>query len=67
MTEAAMCELSSIGAEIDNLSGGEKATIEVASGDIFKTIRLLETHDLRLVSVTPQQETLEDAFVRLAA
>lgn len=67
MTEAAMCELSSIGTEVNTSVEGAKATIEVASGDIFKTIRLLESHDLRLVSVTPQQETLEDAFVRLAA
>jgi len=67
MTDAALGGLSGLGADIDVRPDADRVTIEVASKDVFNAIRLLEAHDLRLVSVTPRQETLEDAFVRLAA
>ncbi|MDO8588708.1 MAG: ABC transporter ATP-binding protein [Armatimonadota bacterium] len=73
ISNAALEELSSIGIEVGAESaedeGGrrERTLLRVASGQVFNALRVLEAHDAQLLSVTPEQETLEDAFMRLAA
>ena len=44
-----------------------KVLIEAPPAQVFDVIRVLEEHSLPLVSVQPLAETLESAFLRLAA
>jgi hypothetical protein len=73
MSDEALRDLLRLGAELgENGSAGAvkpngQVTFQVASKHVFDAIRVLESHNAPLLSVTPQQETLEDAFLRLAA
>ena len=73
MTDAARQDLSRLGAEVAAdgstrmVEAREQVAFQVASDRVFDAIKVLEAHNLPLLSVTPQQETLEDAFLRLAA
>jgi ABC-2 type transport system ATP-binding protein len=73
MTELARIALARLGAQVsvepsaDEASGRDCAIIRVAADGVFSAIRILEEHELPLTSVAREQETLEDAFMRLAA
>ena len=45
--------------------GGERATVLVPEGMVYKVLGLLERRQAKLIAVTPQRETLEEAFLRL--
>ena len=44
---------------------GAGASLRVPAGMVYRVMRLLESRRARLVAVSPQRETLEDAFLRL--
>jgi len=44
---------------------GSRARLLVPQKVVYRALGLLETHRARLVAVSPQRETLEDAFLRL--
>ena len=44
---------------------GTGASLRVPAGVVYKVMGLLESRRARLVAVSPQRETLEDAFLRL--
>jgi len=73
ITEPAAQQLLSLGAKVrvEKTSaedgGRARVTLSVAADRVFDTIRVLEANDLPLLSVVSEQETLEDAFLRLAA
>ena len=46
-------------------SGTGGACLRVPAAAVYKVMGLLETRRARLVAVSPQRETLEDAFLRL--
>lgn len=46
---------------------GDVATIEAPHDEVYQVTHILEEHGLPLVSVIPSAETLEAAFLRLAA
>lgn len=46
-------------------AGETGATLRVPSALVYRVLGLLEQRRARLVAVTPQRETLEDAFLRL--
>ncbi len=46
-------------------SGEGRANLSVPPGMVYKVMGLLEQRRARLVAVSPQRETLEDAFLRL--
>ena len=49
-----------------SLSGGG-ATLRVPAAIVYKVMGLLEVRRARLIAVSPQRETLEDAFLRLVS
>ncbi len=56
--------------QIEDLGGavepsGAGTSLRVPAGAVYKVMRLLESRRARLVAVSPQRETLEDAFLRL--
>ena len=64
-TPAAQEAFSTLGATYERIEG--EVCIIVPREKVFEAIRLLEQHELPLISVVAHRETLEDAFIRLAA
>jgi len=64
LTPSAEAALAAIGVHIDKAN---QALIQASENHVFTVIRLLEDAGLPLISVTPNAETLETAFLRLAA
>jgi ABC-2 type transport system ATP-binding protein len=67
--DTARADLIQLGAEISSEAGPRdvRTIIRVSSEHVFTAIHTLEVHNIQLLSVAPDQETLEDAFMRLAA
>lgn len=57
--------LEALGATFDRGEG--EMCVTVPAERIFDAVRILEQHDLLLISAVAQRETLEEAFLRLAA
>jgi len=64
LTPIAERELQKLGVEWDC---GHEVTIECTPDQVYAVLRALETGSVPLNSVTPSSETLEGAFLRLAA
>jgi len=72
MTDAARSDLTSVGAQVstaesDENNSRDQAEVRVDIDCVFVAIHILEQHGLTLASLSREQETLEDAFLRLAA
>ena len=55
------------GGEVEQSAIGGAAILRVPAGIVYKVMGLLEQRRARLVAVSPQRETLEDAFLRLVS
>ena len=53
------------GGAVEQAGSGGGATLRVPASAVFKVMGLLESRRARLIAVSPQRETLEDAFLRL--
>ena len=53
------------GGVVEQSGIGGAASLRVPAAAIYKVMGLLESRRVRLVAVSPQRETLEDAFLRL--
>lgn len=58
-------EVETLGGRWESLEETGRTNLLVPSGLVYRVLGLLESHRTRLVSVLPQRETLEDAFLRL--
>ena len=53
------------GGKVEPSASGSGATLRVPASVVYKVMGLLEARRARLIAVSPQRETLEDAFLRL--
>ena len=53
------------GGRVEQSPSGGAATLRVPASLVYKVMGLLESRRARLIAVSPQRETLEDAFLRL--
>ena len=53
------------GGVVEQSGNGSAASLRVPASAVYKVMGLLESRRARLVAVSPQRETLEDAFLRL--
>lgn len=58
-------EVSTLGGRLEPLAEPGRSSLLIPSALVYKVLGLLESRRARLVSILPQQETLEDAFLRL--
>jgi ABC-2 type transport system ATP-binding protein len=58
-------EISTLGGRIEAQSDSDRSNLLIPSALVYRVLSLLETRRAKLVAVLPQQETLEDAFLRL--
>ncbi len=63
--EALAAQVQPWGGTVETDSEGRRAKVFVPSEAVYRVLHLLEQKRARLVAVTPQRETLEDAFLRL--
>jgi ABC-2 type transport system ATP-binding protein len=66
VTDEAIERLSTIG-ECALEEGADRAVVRVDTSKVFDALKAVEAYNMTLISVAPQQETLEDVFMRLAA
>ena len=62
--EVLTAQITDWGGSVETAGEGS-ASLRVPSALVYKVMGLLESRRARLVAVTPQRETLEDAFLRL--
>ena len=55
------------GGWVEQSPSGSAATLRVPASLVYKVMGLLESRRARLIAVSPQRETLEDAFLRLVS
>ena len=55
------------GGQVEQSLSGSGATLRVPASLVYKVMGLLESRRARLIAVSPQRETLEDAFLRLVS
>ncbi|MDO8681879.1 MAG: ABC transporter ATP-binding protein [Armatimonadota bacterium] len=68
MTKEAAEQLILLGGQMsDGSEALGAAVVKVPANRVFDAIKTLEAHGLPLLGVSPERETLEDAFMRLAA
>ena len=53
------------GGSVERAASGGAAILRVPAAAVYKVMGLLEARRARLIAVSPQRETLEDAFLRL--
>jgi ABC-2 type transport system ATP-binding protein len=63
--EALTHQVEDWGGAVEQSDNGRAASLRVPASAIYKVMGLLESRRVRLVAVSPQRETLEDAFLRL--
>lgn len=64
LNEALKAQVEDWGGTVET-TGENGASLRVPSALVYRVLGLLERRRARLVAVTPQRETLEDAFLRL--
>jgi len=64
LTPMAERALGGLGVEWES---GQAVTIDADAGNLYSVLDVLKSEGLRLTSVSPSSETLEAAFLRLAA
>jgi ABC-2 type transport system ATP-binding protein len=65
LSAEASLQITKIGGTVD--TGNNESLIQIDSDHIFDLMKLLEKQQTSLISVIPTRESLEDAFLRLAA
>ena len=63
--EVLMHQVEHWGGAVEQSPAGGAACLRVPASAVYKVMGLLEQRRARLVAVSPQRETLEDAFLRL--
>ena len=58
-------EVIQMGGTTETLADQQQANFRIPSGMVYRLLHLLDQRHAKLISVLPQRETLEDAFLRL--
>lgn len=63
--EALAEDVRTLGGRVETLGETGRANVLVPAALVYRALNMMERYRAKLVTVTPQRETLEDAFLRL--